>query len=271
MVNIGIGPCESWEPIFTCVDLSAEATAVTGTMLEVATEVLDARSGRQFGFCTVTVRPCRKSCSGDIWPPGFGTSWWEWGYGAGGGPRPYWWDGVWFNAICGQCGSSCSCTALSQVLLPAPVSEITEVKIDGVTLAATGVYELQNSRFLVRVDGGEWPICNDFTRADTEENTWSITARYGMDVPTSGQLAVGELTAELAKACVGQECVLPHNVVTLTRQGITQNLRNLADTLAGLSLGYYADLFIDTFNPSRLRRRSQVYDVEQLFFRRVNT
>jgi len=268
--DVGTGPCAPWDPIFTCVELSAAAATVTGTMLEVATEVLDARSGRRFGFCTVTLRPCRKSCSGDIWPPGIGTTWWEWSYGGGGGPRPYWWAGAWFNATCGVCSDSCSCTALSQVLLPAPVNQIIEVKIDGVSVPASG-WSLQNSRLLVRTGGNEWPACNDLTKLDTEVGTWSVTASYGEEVPQLGRLAVGELTAELAKACVGEECVLPRNVTTLTRQGVTMELRNLADALAGLSLGYFSDLFIDTVNPHRRERRGQVYDVEQMFHRRVNT
>jgi len=269
MVDIGTGPCENWEPTWTCTELSEAAAAVTGTMLAVATEVLDARSGRRFGFCTVTLRPCRRSCSGGTWP-GFGTSWWEWGWGGnGGGPRPAWWDGTWFNIVCGTCSGECSCTFISEVTLPAPVQEITEVKIDGAALPTTGAYILYNSRKLVRTDGELWPLCNDLTKLDTEVNTWSITASFGEEVPELGKLAVGELAAEFAKACVGDECLLPRGVTSLVRQGTSMQIDDGQDPLAGLSLGYFADLFIDTFNPSRLRRASQVYDVEQLVTRRV--
>lgn len=262
----GTVPCEPWDPI-VCVAMPAGASAaVTGYAVQAASEVLWALSGRQFGLCEITLRPCRKTCDGGTWP-GF-DNWWD---AAGGGPRPLLFDGAWFNITCGSCPGSCSCTALEETVLPGPVNSIVSVTLNG-TVMATGSYRVDNHRLLVRTDGGTWPVCQDMAAPDTADNTWSVTALYGQEVPASGRFAVGELAAEFAKACIGAACALPSSVSQIARQGVTIDFSVFADLLKeGLTGLRFADMFISTFNPQHLSAPPQVYDVDGPTFRRPNT
>lgn len=250
------GPCAPWTPTW-CVDIPLSAAAITGTMLMAATEILWAKSGRQFSTCSQTLRPCRKDCWGGINP--FSQSWNE--YGAG-WPYPYNYNGEWFNLGCGGCAGSCSCTVIHEVILPMYVNDITEVKVDGVVLPSTS-YMLYDHRTLLRVDGEEWPRCNDLNLEDTEVGTWSITFTTGTDVPQLGSLAVGELAGQFILACVGDNtCALPQPVQQLVRQGISMTFLDpnavFADGRVGL---YFSDLFISTFNPGGIAARAQAFDV----------
>jgi hypothetical protein len=179
--------------------------------------------------------------------------------------------GAWFNFVCGRCTSGCSCTTVSEVLLPAPVYRIVEVVVDGTPLV-TGAYRLDDARRLVRTDGGEWPRCNDLTLDDSQEGTWSVTAQFGQEVPTLGRLAVGELACQLLRARTGEECQLPANVTQLIRQGVTIQMPDSVELLReGMTSLYLPNLFIQTYNPNRLARRSGVYSVDASSARRVGT
>jgi hypothetical protein len=263
--NTGTVPCEPWDPII-CVAMPAGASAaVTGYAVDAASEILWARSGRQFGLCEVTLRPCRRTCDGD-WP--WFDNWWDVG---GGGPRPLLYQGAWFNIVCGGCPNGCSCTVVEEAVLPGPVHTIVSVKLNG-TVMATGSYRVDNHRLLVRTDGGRWPVCQDMAAADTEDNTWSVTALYGQEVPVSGRFAVGELAAEIAKACVGANCAIPGNAIQVARQGVTIDMVKVGDLLDKGLLGLpMSDRFITTFNPKQLQSRPRVYDVDGPSFRRTNT
>lgn len=264
-VGTSFGPCEPW-PVFWPCDVSCEAAAVTGRAVQFATEVLWALSGRQFGLCTVTLRPCRSTCHDD--------GWWD--------DRPYWSPGLtyptpaliggaWFNLICGVCGDTCSCSSLSQVELPAPVYDVITVKIDGTPLA-TGAYRLDDDRTLVRVDGGEWPRCNELNLDDSQIRTWSVTARFGQAVPEGGTWAVGELACQFINALSGADCRLPKNVTQLVRQGVTIQMDSVTELLKeGVTGLYFVDLFIKTWNPYRLQRRSRTYAVDGHRHRRAGT
>lgn len=258
------GPCGGWDsPIIVC-DLTGSA-AVSGYALEAAAETLYALSGLQFGLCTVTVRPCRRDCYGTSWP--WGGTWIEFGTW----PRPMFFDGVWYNVVCGSCASDCSCATLSEVKLPRSVHDVVEVKVDGTVLSDTA-YDLQWTSagpLLVRVDGGQWPVCNDFRLTDDQVGTWSITARYGRPLPRLGQLALGELTCEYVKALTNDPmCGLPPNVQSVVRQGVTIELVDpntvFESGLIGLRL---SDRFIRTYNPGGLQESSKVYDVDGPSFR----
>lgn len=261
---IGSEPCEPWDFI-SCCELPVGSEAVSGTMLQAASAVLWSLSGRQYGLCTVTLRPCRRECSGDVSE----FFWNSWGDG-GRYPRPVFFNGQWLNIVCGGCGSGCSCTVLSEAILPAPVHDITEVKLNG-SVVVTGSYRLDNNRILVRTDGGTWPYCQDIAAADTEDNTWSVTARFGIDVPTLGKIAVGELMCELTKACVGDDsCILPAPVQSLSRQGVDMTFLDPSQVFADGKTGLYqSDLFIQSVNPTGLKSRSRVYDVDRPEVRRL--
>lgn len=259
-MSADFGPCDSW-PITWICDISDASPTVTGSAAAAATWILDAMSGRQFGTCTVTLRPCRRDCVN--YPSGYtgGSSMY---------PMPALIGGQWFNLICGQCGDDCSCTAISEVLLPAPVSSITQVKVDGVILAPTA-YRIDDNRRLVRLSG-TWPHCNDLNLADTQVGTWSVTAVYGQPVPAIGLLAAGEVACEILRLRADGDCKLPARVQQLVRQGVTLSFEDFKDLTPDGLLGLHlADMFIRAVNPHGLARRSRTYSVDTPPHRRAGT
>ena len=258
------GPCEPWSPIWNCANLVG-AEAVSGTAVQAATEILYNRSAQQFGICTFTIRPCRENCYDSGWG-GAG-----WGGGFGTWPQPALIGGNWYNLTCGGCAGSCSCTPLSEAFLPSPVAAIVEVKLNGMVLAASG-YRVDDYRKLVRLGGDSWPVCQDMSKADTEDNTWSVTVQVGQEVPAIGQLAVGELAYELIKSSHGLACAIPRNATTVTRQGITIDFPSIYEPLDRKLLGLYAcDLFVSTYNPHGLTAVPLVYDVDGESYRRTTS
>lgn len=259
------GPCADWPVQWTC-DVATLNPAVTGLAVASATETLWALSGRRFGLCEVTLRPCRRDCYDGRFYDDFGPPW----TGARSYPQPALIGGQWFNLTCGSC-SDCACGTVSEALLPAPVHSIVEVKVDGTPLV-TGAYRVDNNRLLVRTDGDRWPRCNDLTRADSEAGTWSVTARFGEVPPEGAALAMGELACEIAKAADGQDCRLPAGVQQLVRQGVTISYPDVGELFAKGRTGLYlVDMFVATWNPSGLRSRSRVYRVDQPTVRRAGT
>lgn len=260
------GPCETWPVLWPC-DIACESPEVTGSAAAFATEVVWALSGQQFGFCTVTLRPCRRDCFDSAWPfeiavPGFPGS---------GFVTPLLHNGQWFNIVCDQCSGTCSCTEVSEVLLPASASEIVEVKVDGVTLPSSA-YRLDDYRILVRIDGDRWPLCNDLNEADTEIGTWSVTAKYGRQIPQGGEWAVGELACEFLRAIKGEDCRLPRNVTQIARQGVTITYPDVGKIFSNGRTGLYlTDIFIATWNPSNLKNASKTYNVDNPSQRRTGT
>lgn len=264
------GPCSPWTPIWMC-DVSTQSPTATGNAVAAATGIVWAMSGRQFGLCTTTLRPCRRNCFDDAWWGMYGSSWssayYGSGYSYGGLASP----GFWFDLSCGSCSGGCSCTEVSEVVLPSPVSSIVSVMMDG-TPMATGAYRVDDNRLLVRTDGQRWPRCNDLTKADTQAGTWSVTATYGRDVPVAGQLAVGELACEILKAMDGQDCRLPAGVTQLVRQGVSVTVPTVGTLIKeGITGLYFTDQFIASVNPAKLKRASRTYSVDHKPPRRVGT
>jgi hypothetical protein len=249
------GPCSDWPVQWTC-ELSTLNPAVTGIAVATATETLYALTGMRFGLCEVTLRPCRDDCTDgrfydDFGPPWTGQAW----------PQPALIGGLWFNLTCGSCTSGCGCARVSEVRLPAPVYDITEVVIDGEVLPASA-YRLDNHRLLVRTDGGTWPRTNNLA-ADSGPGAWSVTARYGEPLPEGAALAMGQLACEIAKAADGGDCKLPAGLQQLVRQGVTISYPDVGELFRQGRTGLYlVDMFVATWNPAGLRQRSRVYRVD---------
>jgi hypothetical protein len=238
--------------------LDPASAAVTGTAVQVATEVLWGLSGRRYGPCEMTIRPCRRGCFDSLWP--FPGNWWMWGQW----PRPLFYQGIWYNITCGQCMSNtCSCNVIDEAYLPTPVNALISVKVDGVVLDPTA-YQLRDYRILMRTDGGRWPICNDLAKADTQVGTWAVTLDVGEPVPMAGQLAVGELACQLVKLMMNdRSCALPKPVQQLVRQGVTMNFLDPNEVFANGRIGLYlSDLFLSVENPQSLPERARTYDVD---------
>jgi len=259
------GPCADWPVTWTC-DVDTLNPAVTGIAVSMATETLWALTGMRFGVCQVTLRPCARSCDDGSFYDDFGPPWASSSY-----PQPALIGGLWFNLACGSCPGTCSCTEVSEVRLPSPVNTIVEVKIDG-TPMVSGAYRIDNNRLLVRTDGGRWPRCNDLNLDDTEVGTWSVTATYGEALPEGASLAVGQLACEIAKAAAGGDCKLPAGLQQLVRQGVTISYPDVGELFRQGRTGLYlVDMFVATWNPSGLRQRSRVYNVDRPTVRRAGT
>jgi hypothetical protein len=266
--SAAFGPCQSWDLL--CADFPEGTTPeLQATAAEIATEILWNRTKRQFGTCSVTLRPCRKECF-PAWPwiPSNG-----WNDLSGMSyPFPALVGGNWINIACGTCTSGCSCSRVSEVRLPYPVAAITEVKVDGVVLAPTA-YRVDNFNLLVRLDGEEWPRCNDLNLEDTEVGTWSVTAEYGQAVPELGKLAAGQLATEIAKRCVNASgCLIPAgSVQEVTRQGVKKVFFDANQAFKGGMIGmFYPDLFVKTYNPTN-SSLATIFDIDGPKHRRVGT
>lgn len=268
------GPCEPWEPIW-CAPLPTGAEAVTGDAVQMATEVLFQAGGQRFGICHVKIRPCRDDCAG-AWM-GF-NEWWP-GVGGvvtsnGGGPRPWWVNGTWYNVCSVGCGGTCSCTVIDQALLPAPTREVIEVKLNGQVMDPS-LYRVDENRLLVRLDGQLWPLCQDLAASDDEDGTWSVTIAVGEDVPVLAKRALGELAMEFVKECLGEDCLIPYEVTSLSRQGvnITFGSPSATRTIVGEMGLRMVDLYLATYNPSNLQRKGKTYDIDRnpRPWRRVDT
>lgn len=220
----------------------------TDRAVKVASDLLWRLTGKVFGVCPATVRPCRVSCaqlesaSGPPWYPLLD-------------------NGVWRNIPCGGgCVSACSCTEVCEVALPGPVASITVVRLDGAVIPSNE-YRVDNGDRLVRLGEKCWPTCQDMTKPDTEPNTWSVTYLRGTPVPEGGELAVSLLAREVLKACAGSNgCQLPARVREITRQGMTMtvlgDLKELDEGLTGIPM---VDMWIRSVNPTKRRSQPWVY------------
>lgn len=263
-------PCEPWatetdlccltegELPGTCVGGNPVDADQIANALAISSYVLWALTGRRFGVCTTKIRPCRKSCTGDSGALPWVAPWGEWGGWDGGFVQPLLYRGSWYNITCG-CGNKCSCTEICEVVVPAPLCGIVEVKVDGVVLDPTA-YRCDDWRTVVRTDGACWPLCQDMSADDTEDGTWSITVQHGVPVPPAGVAAAATLACEVLKSCTGAECRLPKRVESITRQGVTATFFDPQDFLTEGRTGLYdVDLFINAANPYRLSAPPMVW------------
>lgn len=219
-----------------------------------ASEALWAHSGHRYGSCEALIRPCRREC-------GPQESAWGWWWDMNTWPRTSpGWPG-WLDIACGRCGSSCSCSSASEVILPAPVQSIVEVVIDGEVLPPSG-YALYDGLRLVRTEG-EWPLCQDWTVPVSGVGAWHITPVFGQPVPVLGQRAVAELAHEIDKACRGAgDCrLLDPRLESITRAGVTKRYvaadKIREADLIGLPL---CDRFLAAVNPYGLRVGPRIWN-----------
>lgn len=206
----GAGPC-TWEIDTSCCsafwDTLSQAEKDHATAY--ATTALWARTGRQFGLCPITVRPCGRWCNDD------GIGGWYW---SGGQFLPYIVDGVWRNCWCGG-GYGCQCRPDCQVYLPGPVESIISVVVDGVVVDPA-TYRVDDKRWLVRTGAGNcWPDCQDYN-VSSGPGTFFVTYPRGDTPPGVLLTAAGTLACEYAKACRGLDCRLPQYIVSIARQGV---------------------------------------------------
>lgn len=253
------GPCTPW---IDCSDIQARCPSETDLALldgiaTMASQIMFEISGRQFtGQCPRTVRPCN-DVQNSCW---FAAPWNGWV----GWPWVWWYDGYswgWYD----QAGCHCGCESLPRVLLPGyPVTQITEVKIDGVVIAPE-TYRLDEWRYLTRMRDPanpsipqRWPSCQYMNLDDDQPGTWSVTYVSGIDPPLIGKAAAAALACELVP---GADCKLPTGARRIVRQGITiDKIQPLAQMLLEGSTGIVEiDAFMAAYNPGKLRRRPSIW------------
>jgi hypothetical protein len=221
----------------------------------VASQLLWALSGRRWGPCPVTVRPCRRTCL-ETAPLG-GITW-----GTASPWIPYiGLDGQWRNAsVCG-CQSDCSCGELCEVRLEGPVYDVVSVSVDGQDLPA-GAFRVDPPGRLVRTDGQCWPDCQDMSAEPGAPDTFTVTYRWGLPLDEAATAAVSELVCHFLKGCSPGSCgcKINKNLTRVTRQGMEMEMPDptliYAEGRTGLPL---VDLWLATVNPYRLTSPSRVY------------
>ena len=202
-------PPEPGVPLYSDAD-KEYAVALAGQSMRLLT-------GFRVGGCPITVRPSGRGCQQRTWRA----------YPVEGGDAP--WapvnmGGTWLNIGCGHPGG-CGCIDVHQVRLSGTPSRdaVTEVKVDGMVLDPAA-WRLDPGGLLVRTDGQGWPLCQDLTKPDTEEGTWSVTYTPGVAVDGLGARAAGVLAGQFVRACSGGQCELADNVTQIVRQGVTLSL-----------------------------------------------
>lgn len=229
------GPCADWidaEDVFDCgpcASLAVENAALAAEVATAASRMLWLRSHKRYpGVCSQTVRPCRRCDSWD---------------------QPVWWGSMWTPAwgTCGcgaPTGRSCGCGGQAELTLGyEPLIAVSQVKVDGAVLAPTA-YRVDDYRWLVRLDGEPWPMCQDVALADTQPDTFSVTFTWGRAVPEAGVLAAKALACELYQACTGGECRLPSRTRAVARQGVELLFH---DPIELIEAGLYGIPEIDAF------------------------
>lgn len=221
---------------------------------DIAVEILWNLSGRQFGLCTVTVRPCRTPCvqMAGLAPLYGGGSYW---------PRMV--DGAWING-CGECVTDCSCGPLCEVVLPGPVDSVVEVMIDGDVIASTDYLVYDHRKLIRRNTAACWPTCQHLERPLTDEGTFGVTYRQGIPVTAAGRAAAGTYACEILKSCLGQACRLPKRVQSVTREGVTMSVLDPMEMIDTGRTGIpEVDMWLVAVNPGGLRQGARVYSPDR--------
>ena len=196
MAAPAVMPCGGWVPIYTdSVAVSGYDAALLASMEDYAERVLWALSGRQFGVCEYTIRPCRRRCLPDRQFSAWGSA-----STTPAGMWPAWW----WLPTCSCTGDTCSCPPICEIDLGPRIVEVTSVVVDGVAFSAYDAggaqqWRVDDWRKLVRVDGSCWPECQDLNLDADQPGTWAVTLRKGRTLPVAGQLALGALAVELVQ------------------------------------------------------------------------
>lgn len=247
--------CSSWS------SLTAEQQQFAAS---VAAEIVWRLSGRRFGLCETTVRPCRQPCTSGT-GAAYGPAWPVSGP-LGAAFTPVLDGGQWLNLACGRCVGDCSCSTLCEVILPGPVDSIVEVLLDGAVVDPGEYLVLDHRSLVARSDsGGCWPTCQDLSLPDSEVGTFSVRYLQGIPIPPGGIGTVSTLACEFGKACANVSgCRLPRRVQSVTREGVRLDFIDpmtfLDDGLTGL---YDVDLWIRAVNPGGLARGARVYSPDR--------
>lgn len=220
-------PCEAWiGPEDLCCDLTgliitpadpdtdpptpAVYDPIVARSILAAQEYLyDSTCRRWPGVCTATVRPC-PPCNCGV---GFLDPWWWTGLSVG---LPY---------LPGRQGG-CECHWRHiELRAPFPILAILAFEVAGVDHLAD--VRLDSNRQMTLEDGSDlpWFPWQNLNAPDGDPGTWSVSYSFGAPPLELAKIANGDLACELIEACQGNECALPDGTVSVTKGGVTINLR----------------------------------------------
>lgn len=273
-------PC-NWTPTIPtatglcCTDIN-DPTQVTAhdIAVQVATNMIWALTGRQYGTCSITIRPCKpKNC--DPITLSQLIYWDSRAYLTFGQPNlgvlnffPTLMDGQVFNVSCGCPSGCCKCKSDCEILLPGPVASITNVTVDGTTLDPSNyiVYDdsilsFSNNTVVFPSNNATCPGCQDYNKVAGEVGTWTVTYNIGIPVPAEANLAAGLYALEIFKALVNDKsCGLPQRVQQTARQGIsTQYFNPTVLANEGLTGIPVVDTILRELNPYKLASPPRVW------------
>jgi hypothetical protein len=224
---------------------------------DVAKEFLWNWTGKVFGVCEVTIRPCQQGCSEGH--SSFFGSGPQRSMGLSGLWTPVIIDGLWYNIGCGRCGDKCGCGGGSPLRLPGPIQEVVSITEDGTVLDPSNYY-VENNRNLVRIDGKRWAECG-----------LEVTYKMGTPVPVGGQVAAARLALEFARAACGDsKCELPRRVQTVARQGVTIAMLDAFDDIDKGHTGIWIiDSWVASVTKSPVQSRVLSPDIPRSRYRRT--
>lgn len=253
--------CDSWPvdrtklPALPDVDDPAYQAALDAqnSAIRIATQILWALTGRQFGVCETKARPCTPG----ITRPPYLTGW---SPDRGFNGRPYLvWSGTgWSTDACG-CGQVCVASGPYAAHLPGPVYP--EDAQHPITVVVGGdVLDREHwtleGDVLYRRDA-PWPSQN-LGKPEGDDCTWSVIYWRGLKVPDFVGLYVGTLANELLAASAGENCRLPASVRRVSRQGVSMEIDPASVVSAGLTGLMEIDRWIASVNPHRLMQPPSV-------------
>lgn len=256
-MTIRTEPCDWPLADLDCDALDALEYGVGEQVRTAAVSYLWRWTGRRYGICPVSIRPCRTTHPRQSTYRGrsthLGTGWW-W--------EPVRLAGRLHDLGCDECEDPAT-----TIRLPGPVHAVTEVTIDGDVLDASA-YRVDNRALLVRQDGEDWPHRQRLDRPAGDEDTWQVDYQRGIEVPDGGQLAAAVLACELAKAVrADKSCQLPQRVRSVTREGISTTILDAFDDITDGRTGIwlvdswvasvrYAPKRATVYSPDRHQRSS---------------
>lgn len=208
----------------------------------MAAQFLWVASGRQYGACPRTVRPCGDECNSytTYWGPSNASLW-----------VPYLQpNGQWINCKGGcQCASACDCCTFCFTELEGPVASVTQVKVDGVVINPSE-YFIVDERKLVR-HVGCFPKCQSIQATSAETGTFEVTYLQGRPLDAAGQAVLDILACEFLSSCTGGSCRLPSRWQSLNREGISMQAFDDFRVLDAGRVGIFeVDQWLATVNPS---------------------
>lgn len=187
--------------------------------------------------------------------------------------RPGWWRELqgagparWGFCSCNR-GRDTGCTQLPEIRLPHPNVDktLTTVTIAGEVFDAdSGLWRIDDGRYLVRQDGNGWPCCQRLELDDQIAGGWSVLYGWGLLPDQGGVMASASLGYELALAFTGDsaatsKCRLPKRITHMTRGNtsiaVLDPLTLFKDGLTGLT---EVDLWIVSKMLGKLRRGGSI-------------